>query len=204
MRARAHALIRPSSPPEVSVVKEGWIVRDGARVMDAGSSVTIVQSGDARILIDTGSRSEEEALLSGLGSIGIRPDDITHVINTPMHMDHCGCNELFANALFHAHPAEGPPVGTIAISSERMLIPGLKTVPTPGHTRGSVSVFVESDRRYAICGDAIPTKANYDTHAPPAIHVDRELALRSMDAILGWASVVIPGHDRPFELLGKK
>jgi glyoxylase-like metal-dependent hydrolase (beta-lactamase superfamily II) len=74
---------------------------------------------------------------------------------------------------------------------------------TPGHTSGSISVFVEGDRRYVMCGDAIPTRANYESMLPPAVHMDRKLALMSMDRILSWAEIVVPGHDPPFEVSEK-
>jgi glyoxylase-like metal-dependent hydrolase (beta-lactamase superfamily II) len=63
---------------------------------------------------------------------------------------------------------------------------------------------VKAEKRYGICGDAIPTKANYDSHVPPFIAIDKRLALKSMDAIIGSVDLIIPGHDAPFEVLGKK
>lgn len=190
--------------PSVQVLRQGWVVRDGAKVVGASSSVVLVRSGSADIVVDTGSRDDAEAVTGALAAVDIHPEDVSHVVNTHLHMDHCGCNDLFTNALFHAHGLEEPPVGTVRVSGEVTIAPGVRLVPTPGHTAGSVSVFVESDRRYAICGDAIPPRANYEARAPPAVHIDRSLAMKSMDVILAWAEVVIPGHDRQFNVLGKK
>jgi len=85
-----------------------------------------------------------------------------------------------------------------------ILFPGVEVVHTPGHTAGSVTVFVRAEKRYAICGDAIPTKANYDSHVPPFIAIDKNLATKSMDAIIASADTIIPGHDAPFDIQGKK
>lgn len=183
---------------------EGWLVREGGRVVEASSTVALVETTAGAILVDTGSRDRVSELRSALSRSGVRPEEVRHVVNTHLHMDHCGCNDVFPDAVFHAHALEDPPIGYRRVNGEEVLTDGVRLAPTPGHTRGSVSLYVESDRRYAICGDALPTKGNYESHAPPAVHFDRALALRSMDAILGWADVVVPGHDSPFEVLRKK
>jgi len=92
----------------------------------------------------------------------------------------------------------------VRVSDRMEILPGVELVPTPGHTRGCLSVFVSAEKRYAICGDAIPTKANYDNLVPPAINIDAKLALRSLKAIASWAEIIIPGHGPPFEVLAKK
>lgn len=193
-----------TGPPAVRVLCDGWLVREGGAVKDASSTVTLVESDAGVIVVDTGSPSCSDGLSRALSGLGVQPRVVRHVVNTHLHVDHCGSNDMFRDAVFYAHRLEDPPVGTRKISAEVELARGVRVVPTPGHTRGSVSVLVESDQRYAICGDAIPTKANYESHAPPAIHFDRALALRSMDMLLAWAQVVVPGHDHPFAVLGKK
>jgi len=196
----------PVSPdrPVVRVLCRGFLRREGDVVVDASSNVTLVDASGRRVLVDTGSPADCGKLVSALRQMGLAPRDIDVVVNTHLHIDHCGCNDLFENAKVVAHKLEEPPVGNIRISGDMTLFPGVEIVPTPGHTLGSVSVFVSSDRRYAIAGDALPTKANYDSHTPPFIASDRRLALKSMDAIIAWADIVIPGHDAPFEPLGKK
>lgn len=190
--------------PEVRVLCEGWLVREGARVVDASSTVTAIEAETGTILVDTGSASCVSQLTSAMSAAEMRPEDVRHVVNTHLHTDHCGANDLFKDAVFYAHEMENPPVGARRVRDELSLSRGVRLLHTPGHTRGSISVLVESDRRYAICGDALPTRANYESHTPPAVHIDRGLALRSMDMLLGWAQAVIPGHDRLFEVVAKK
>ncbi len=192
-----------TGPPTVRILCDGWLVREGGVVTDASSTVTMLETDVGIVLVDTGSRSCADKLWEALSAIGTRKKDVSYVVNTHLHMDHCGANDMFPDAVFYAHGLEDPPIGTRKVSSETRLAHGVRIVPTPGHTRGSVSVFVESDRRYAVCGDAIPTKANYDAHLPPAVHFDRAVALLSMDVILGWARTVVPGHDPAFDILGK-
>lgn len=190
--------------PEVSVLCEGWLVREGGTVVDASSTVTMIEAQVGKVLVDTGASSCSDALLSALSSHGMAPDEVSHVVNTHLHMDHCGANDLFSKAVFHAHEAEDPPIGTRRVGGEAQLAPGVRLVHTPGHTRGSMTVFVEADRRYAVCGDAIPTAANWESRSPPAIHFDRAVAVRSMQLILGRAQTVIPGHGAPFSVVAKE
>jgi N-acyl homoserine lactone hydrolase len=188
----------------VRLVRKGFLVREGARVVEASSTVTLVEAPRKRIIIDTGLLTDCDKLLFDLRSMRIDPEAVDIVINTHLHADHCGCNELFPNALVYAHVLEDPPVGTNRVSGAVTLVPGVEIVPTPGHTLGSMSVFVSAEKRYAICGDAVPQKANYDAHIPPAIAFDRALAMKSMDMIISWAQVIVPGHDGPFEVVGKR
>jgi hypothetical protein len=39
-------------------------------------------------------------VVSQLARLGMRPEDITHVINSHVHVDHCGGNEFFPRATF--------------------------------------------------------------------------------------------------------
>ena len=197
-------MIERGAPPKVRVLRHGWIVRDGSRVVDASSSATLIEEGDRRLLVDTGASKDSDALICALSEIDLRPQDIDDVVNTHLHIDHCGCNDLFTNARFHAHASEAPPLETVRFTGDVDLSPHVRVVHTPGHTRGCVSVFVESDTRYAICGDALPTEANYRSWVPPGVHFDRSLALASMGLIVGWAQTVVPGHDKPFIVMGKK
>jgi glyoxylase-like metal-dependent hydrolase (beta-lactamase superfamily II) len=202
MQQRAPPLA--SFPPKVRVVRKGFLLREGDAIVDASSSVTLVEAAGKRIIVDTGSPRDVDRLQLALKSMMVRPPDVDIVVNTHLHIDHCGCNELFSNALVYAHKLEEPPIGSTRISGAVTLVPGVELVPTPGHTRGSISVFVTSDKKYAICGDAIPAKGNYETHVPPFIAFDKELASKSMDMILGWAEMVVPGHDEPFPVVRKR
>lgn len=195
-------MIRPQLAA-VRPVLSGHIIREGSAVIDASSSVTLIEVGEERILVDTGSREDEDRLLKALHRLGTEPGSVGYVINTHMHSDHCGCNDLFGGARIVAHALESPPLGSLRIVARQGLLPGVEIVPTPGHSEGSVSVFVAAEKRYAICGDAIPTRDNWNKWVPPLINIDRKLALGSMELIRSWADVIIPGHDVPI-LVGRK
>jgi len=187
----------------VELLHKGWLVREGGAVVDAASSSVLISIGDQQVVVDTGSGQAEELILESLANLDITPSSVTHVVNTHLHLDHCGCNHLFDRARFYSHGMEEPPSWMVRVSEDAEILPGLRIVHTPGHTRGSISVFVEGDSRVTICGDAIPTRSNYESRVPPAVHYDRKIAVKSMETILFWADVVVPGHDGPFRVMGK-
>jgi glyoxylase-like metal-dependent hydrolase (beta-lactamase superfamily II) len=92
-----------------------------------GLNTTIVRTGQHTVLIETGignkqspkmqSIHQNQALLpASLAAAGIRTEEITHVINTHLHFDHCGWNTTlhpdgtvtptFPNARYFAHAGE--------------------------------------------------------------------------------------------------
>lgn len=190
--------------PSVRVLKEGTIIREEGRVVDASSSITLVEAGGRRIIVDTGASRDMDLLKRLLAKSGTSPDSVSFVVNTHLHVDHIGCNELFEKARFVAHELEQPPVGTMKIKEPLELQRGVRIVPTPGHTRGSVTVFVSGDKKWAICGDAVPSQGNYEKHVPPSMNFDPRIALDSLDVIVGWADIIVPGHGAPFDILRKK
>lgn len=77
-----------------------------------------VESGEERILIDTGigdpperyssayKVKKDEDLMGSLKGMGLSPEDITMVINTHLHFDHTGFNNSFTGARFLAQTDE--------------------------------------------------------------------------------------------------
>jgi glyoxylase-like metal-dependent hydrolase (beta-lactamase superfamily II) len=188
----------------VRPILDGRLVRSGDEVLDASSTISLVVSADKKVIVDTGSSADTKLLREALRAASVRPDEVDMVVNTHLHMDHIGGNSLFQNARFYAHRLESPPLGTIRISDELELLPGVELVLTPGHTAGSISVLVHAERRYAICGDAIPTRANIENHVPPSININPRLALNSMDFLEASADVIVPGHEGQFEVVRRK
>ena len=92
-----------------------------------GLNTTIIRTGSAIVLIETGIGNKQSAkmqqiyqnqalLPASLTAAGIRPEEVTHVINTHLHFDHCGWNTTlhpdgsvtptFPNAQYFAHSGE--------------------------------------------------------------------------------------------------
>jgi N-acyl homoserine lactone hydrolase len=177
--------------PEVKVLCAGRIRRDGKTVLEAHSTSSLIVCGDVRIVVDTSSRENRSALLSGLHSAGLSAGSVDILVNTHSHYDHTANNDLFAGAKLVAGPL---PPG----AEEFEIAPGARLVPTPGHTVDSISVFVASDKRYAIVGDAIPTQDNFVRWVAPGVNYDERVALGSMGRIARFAQVIVPGHGPAF------
>jgi glyoxylase-like metal-dependent hydrolase (beta-lactamase superfamily II) len=62
-------------------------------------------------LVETGSALSHEPLLAGMAAVGVRPEDLSYVIVTHVHLDHAGgAGHLMAkapNATLVAHPRAG-------------------------------------------------------------------------------------------------
>ena len=77
--------------------------------------VWVLESGDARILIDTG-YDKKEADRRGrpilrdpaeaIGALGIAAETVDTVVITHLHYDHAGGLDRYPNATFHLNPAE--------------------------------------------------------------------------------------------------
>lgn len=186
---------------EVKVIKPGSLVRDkNGLILDARSSVVLVKGGDKNIIVDTGFPGEEEIIIQGLKAERLSPDDIEIVINTHLHNDHTGNNHLFKKARFIAHEKENPGSEYHIVRGSYEVDRNIEIFETPGHTHGSVSVSVKADKIYVITGDALPTEDNYLKWVPPGINIGSRIALLSMEKIVDVGDIIIPGHDRRFEI----
>ncbi|MDD2755033.1 MAG: MBL fold metallo-hydrolase [Methanothrix sp.] len=181
--------------PAVFLVKPGSIERDEyGRILDARSSVTLIIRGQHTIIVDSGLCGEEELILGELAKLGIEQEDVKSIINTHSDADHCGNNYLFSRAK------------TLKAKEGEVIAPGVWVMETPGHSMDSISVVVETDdgasqsKTVVISGDALPTFGNFIKNVPPALHVDRDNAIASMQRIIALSDIVVPGHDFPFSI----
>ncbi len=83
---------------EIDTLLGGW------EHLTAGYVIT----GDAPVLIETGSQTSLGTLLDGLSSIGLGPGDLAGVAVTHIHLDHAGAvgdvAKAFPNATVYVHP----------------------------------------------------------------------------------------------------
>jgi len=163
------------------------------------STSTLVRCPEYNIVVDTSAPCMRSGIKTSLKQIGkVFPEDVDIVVLTHGHADHTGNNFMFPRARFIVHSGEDVEGAEVVDRDELQIVEGIKLVHTPGHSAGSMSVFVEADRRYAIVGDAVPLKDNLLNMISPKINVDEGLARRSLERISKWADVVIPGHGPPF------
>lgn len=174
-------------------------------------TTTLIRGGDGgvNLLVDPGWR--DEPLLEELAKRGLAPGQIDLLYVTHLHPDHFRSARLFPEARWLAY---GPEIEhwreKIADVDRDILerlepvtaevLPGIRIVPTPGHTMQHTSVLFNSEgRRILVAADALLCREYYEHRVVHPISEDKELALRSLDEAGGLADIIIPGHDAPFE-----
>jgi glyoxylase-like metal-dependent hydrolase (beta-lactamase superfamily II) len=147
-----------------------------------GHNCGLIDTGDERVLVDTGYGDDTHGgrtghLMAELDRVGVRPDEVTIVVNTHAHGDHAGGNTIhdipaFPRARYFLARADWAHFGNRADDVHHVarnfgipathgmltlfegpleLAPGVCLLPTPGHTPGHTSVLVSSHGRTALC-----------------------------------------------------
>jgi N-acyl homoserine lactone hydrolase len=121
--------------------------------------VHVIDHPDARVLVDTGITelhplvADMDPRLRPLSEQDFDLAGVDIVVNTHLHFDHCGGNHLFAGRPIYPQHRElddarseddytirewvdAPGVRYVPVDGELELLPGLRLVPAPGHTRG--------------------------------------------------------------------
>lgn len=188
----------------------------------------LVRHPDGLILFDTGCADDHDVInemyspdvvpiVDALNDIDVDERDITAIVNSHLHFDHCGQNRTFPNVPIWVQPAELAAAQeqffTIAewaeiapsrqrvIDGDAVIAEGVTVLSTPGHTPGHQSLLVESDgHRELIVGQACYTCAEFEAGdiAESDVHGDAwlETARGSLDRLrsLG-ADVARFSHD---------
>ncbi len=215
-------------------------VRDGHRVHLPVNGFLVRMDDDRLVLVDTGmSRLHvddpeltwrgtptasallpvmrpEDNLLVRLAQLEVAPQDIDFVINTHLHFDHAGNNDLLGAATFFVQRdqyehAEGNPsfpnqywnlpgLSYDLVDGAARLFDGIEVLPTPGHCVGHQSVVLRlpESGTVVLCGDAVYCGDNYthdawDGQAEPSVARASALALRRLAEEEG--ALLIYGHD---------
>ncbi|GJL55197.1 MAG: hypothetical protein NPIRA02_23290 [Nitrospirales bacterium] len=169
---------------------------DGVRKV--ASTISVVQGKDLVLIVDPGMAAPGvwDTNLATLHTLGITPEDVSHVFISHHHPDHTAHLGLFPNAIIvdfwatykddqwndHPDPYE--------------LAPGVSVVHTPGHTNEDASLLVETiEGTYAFThlwwGPKLAPKKD-----PLAENSDALLESRQL--ILPRADWIVPGHGKTF------
>jgi N-acyl homoserine lactone hydrolase len=161
------------SPPTITPVLVADLLAEGERMP---VYVHVIDHPDARVLVDTGMTQLHPAVadmdprlipLSAQADFDLASIDV--VINTHLHFDHCGGNHLFTGRPIYVQRrelddarskddytirewVEAPGVQYVPVDGALELLPGLRLVPAPGHTRGSQVVVVKTSGRSVVVG----------------------------------------------------
>lgn len=139
----------------------GFLVRDGKDciVMDTGV-------GFGSSLIDRLYKPDRVELSAALGRAGVSLRDVTAVVNSHLHFDHCGNNSLFPRIPIFVQRSEldaarephysvpewidFPGASYVPIDGSHSISACLELLPTPGHTRGHQSLVIRTGSRVQI------------------------------------------------------
>lgn len=137
--------------------------------------VHVIDHPNGRVLVDTGmtelhpAGADLDPRLFPLTTHDLDLSSIDLVVNTHLHFDHCGGNHLFPGKPIYVQRQEledarskedytirewvdAPGVEYFPVDGEFELLPGLRLVPAPGHTRGLQMIVIETGERPIIVG----------------------------------------------------
>ena len=167
----------------------------------------------------------DATLVARLARLSIDPDQVTHVVNSHLHNDHCGMNRFFPNATVLARQREYDHAVTVMDDpfsgyvrndffgdDQRLELfdyedrfdlfddGKLQLLSTIGHTQGHQSMLVTfgSGRSFALTGDAVYNQAQLEERRTPGLIVDPPAAQRSVGLLADLAkggTTVLIPHD---------
>lgn len=175
----------------------------------------LARLGRANVLVDTGVGASSEFLPEGQGLLRERVDrdSIDLVVLTHLHVDHIGWavtggEPYFRRAryvvsaadyaFFEDRLTELAGAGVLELATgETEVAPGVRLLPTPGHTPGHMSVLLGEST--LVLGDVAVHPAQLATPSLRYVHDhDPELAGRTrlelLERLAADETVVAPGH----------
>jgi glyoxylase-like metal-dependent hydrolase (beta-lactamase superfamily II) len=183
-------------------------------------SYALIEHDDCLLLFDTGYsrallesfpeapggfwQSDEQTLPAQLANLGYGVDDVTHVVNSHLHLDHAGGNALCTTAVTVCHEdelasARDPMPFELAmycdrsfetlrietVTGDQEIFSGITLYETPGHSRGHMSMLValRGQRPVLLTADASYTSEHLERNVIPSIHSDPTAMLTSLARI---------------------
>jgi len=204
-----------------------WYLEGGDRtvIVDSGEMHPL-QSEDRQKAIGGRIYTFEE----GLARHGLAPSDIDTIIHTHLHNDHCENDYKCENAKIYAHALELESIhnphpldfryledyiedvednGQVqAITADGDIVPGIRVMHTPAHTRGGLTVLVATAAGTAAITGFCVIQENFTPPReiramemeviPPGTSVDPAKAYDIMLQVRDAADLVLPLHEPEF------
>jgi len=133
-----------------------------------------IDHADGLVLVDTGMIDSTPAIDSRWAPVPhpeTLPREVLCVVNTHLHFDHCGGNRLYPDVPIHVQARELETARTrdgytvrewvdfdgaryVEHDGEATVLPGIRLLPTPGHTAGHQAVLLDTpDGLVVLAGD---------------------------------------------------
>jgi N-acyl homoserine lactone hydrolase len=212
---------------------QGLLYRDIGVKIESGVLAFLLDNGENKVLVDSGvcgvmetsqflryfNRTTEQTLEHQLAGFETSPDEISMIINTHLHIDHCAGNILCTKARWvvqkkemeywknplrvhrQAYRIELTETYFDLIDGDAEVLPGIRVMLSPGHSPGSQSVLVEtSEGLYVMAGDSIPHFANMNVRDdepfwPNGIYTNLHEYYETLYRLKELKGVMLPGHD---------
>jgi len=189
---RSREIVPPESTAKVSILFPGY-----ARTRVA-STVSFVEDGRFRAVVDPGMVPSPSSILEPLRRRGIRPGQVTDVILSHHHPDHTLNCALFPRAKVHDFWATYDKDEWVSVPAEgRRLAPSVVLLETPGHTPQDVTTLVGT-----VEGVVAVTHLWWNARGPtpdPVASSERELE-HHRRRVIAVARTIVPGHGAPFRI----
>jgi glyoxylase-like metal-dependent hydrolase (beta-lactamase superfamily II) len=176
----------------------------------------LVRERNACILVDTGLgtgsalidrlyKPRRVDLANALAEAGVAVPEVTAVVNTHLHFDHCGNNRLFPGIPIFVQAAEleaarlphytvpewvdFPGANYVPVRGAHSLSANLELLATPGHTPGHQSMLVRSQGRTdVIVGQAAYTAAEFQLFCQRNAEEPLQALSRCIESNANWSA----------------
>ena len=218
-QARRSPGVDEGKPIEISA--NCYLIRHdrGLLLWDTGVPDAVAAMPDGMVVANGAITYRRARTLAGqLTELGVKPADVTYLAVSHTHGDHVGNVALFASSTVLIQgaeydwamagpnkPAFGPSATITRLAGDHDVFgDGSVTIlSTPGHTPGHQSLLVRLPKTgyVVLSGDAVHFRDNWDHKRVPAMNVNREQTLASLQRIQGvlderraqlWIN-----HDKP-------
>lgn len=180
-------------------------------------TVALIQGCGHNILMDCGGMVIRSNLKAMLADYSLKCEDIDTILLSHMHADHVYNIDYFPHAQIYLSKAEWEhaydmkdrdfSVGEHAacllrsfrlnlIEKEEEIIPGIRTMMTPGHTPGCMSYVLDQEEQglWILTGDAVKNRYELTDERVQQTLCEEE-SINSIRRIKAMAGRVLPGHD---------
>jgi glyoxylase-like metal-dependent hydrolase (beta-lactamase superfamily II) len=157
---------------------------------------TLIRDEDRTIVVDPGMVERQSDILAPLAALGLSPAQVTDVVLSHHHPDHCLNAGLFPEARVHDHWAIYRGAEWDSVDAEgRQLTRSAGLIRVPGHTPEDIALVVGTPEGVVVLTHLWWTAEGPadDPSAP-----DRALLRRSRERVLAVADRVVPGHGPVF------
>ena len=203
---------------------------DKDRKLDIAMTILVLKGDGRVVLVDSGFYREKYLREwtsitnftrpdKAVARLGIKPEEVTDVIISHSHWDHCDGTDLFPKATVwiqkaeyeHYTPGAGKDDHLLAlirlkdagrvrmVEGDKMILPGIAVYIGGKHTFESQYVGVNTRAgTMVIASDNVYLYENLDKHVPIAETVDAKANLVAQDRMRKIATdprLIIPGHD---------